>query len=555
MINTPVFMLVWKKLTITRKLTLIVGLMAVLIAGELGALAFSMNVLSAVRAFVGGEGDWSKAQKNAIFELQHFALSRNEADYQEFLNEFKVPEGDHNARVELLKPHPNMEIVRAGMIQGHIHPDDIDSVVHLLQRFYWVNYMDRALKFWSQGDQLLQELKTAGSDYREELLKKHPKKQRLEEIASRIRMINRQVTQIEEAFSQALGEGSRWLEHVVLSLLFGAVLTVEAIGLTLTFRTSRRISRGLDALNEAATKIGQGDFNHKLKVESKDEIGKLSESINQMGTLLARTYQNLERMVEERTLELSKLATENSKLYEQTKEALESRDEFLSIASHELKTPLSGMYLQLQLMRRFLPKVPASDATEKYSGLIEGAIKQMQMLNRLVDELLDLTRIRAGKLELRKEECDLKPILDKSLSQLALDLAKSKSMLRTETDSSVVGDFDPLRMSQVMTNLVSNAIKYGDGKPIEISLRAFEKRILFSVKDGGLGIPEEKQRAIFERFERADADQQISGLGLGLYITKQLIEAHQGSIYVTSQVGTGSLFTVELPLAASSDEA
>jgi hypothetical protein len=542
-------MLGWKKLSITKKLTFIVGLMAFLIAGELLALAFSMNVLSAVRAFVEGEGDWSKAQKNAIFDLQHFALTRSDSDYQEFLSEFTVSEGDHLARVELMKPQPNMEIVRKGLIQGHVHPDDIDPVVRLLRRFYWVSYLDRAIHYWHQGDDLMAELKDAGAQYREALLKHPPNKKHLEETAARIRAINRELTVMEENFSKALGEGSRWLEHIVLSLLFAAVLTVEAIGLTLTFRTSRRITHGLARLNEAARRIGQGEYDYKLRVTSYDEIGKLKESINQMGTLLSGTYQTLERRVQERTLELSKLAEENSQLYEKTKDALESRDEFLSIASHELKTPLSGMYLQLQLMRKLLPQVPPSETTDKYKRLLEGSIKQTEMLNGLVEELLDLTRIRAGKLVLRKEECDLKPILDKSLSQLSLDISRSKSPLSIRTDSKVVGTFDPLRMSQLMTNLISNAVKYGAGKPIEVMLRAQDQRVLFSVKDQGHGIPEEKQRAIFERFERVDSTQQISGLGLGLYITRQLVEAHEGSIHVASQTGEGSQFTVELPLA------
>ncbi|MFL5815891.1 MAG: ATP-binding protein [Bdellovibrionia bacterium] len=543
-------MMGWKKLSISKKLTFIVGLMAFLIAGELLALAFSMNVLSAVRAFVEGEGDWSKAQKNAIFDLQHYALTHSESDYQEFLSEFTVSEGDQMARTELMKPLPNMDIVRKGLIQGHVHPDDIDSVVKLIRHFYWVSYLDQAIQYWHRGDDLMAALKDAGAQYRDTLSKHPPEKKKLEEIAAHIRTINRELTVLEENFSTALGEGSRWLEHIVLSLLFAAVLSIESIGLTLTYLTSRRITRGLAKLNEAAQRIGQGDFDHKLKITSHDEIGRLKESINQMGTLLSGTYQTLERRVQERTLELSKLAEENSQLYEKTKDALESRDEFLSIASHELKTPLSGMYLQLQLMRKLLPQVPPSETTDKYKRLLEGSIKQTEMLNGLVEELLDLTRIRAGKLELRKQECDLKPILDKSLTQLSLDITRSKSPLSVDADSKVVGNFDPLRMSQLMTNLISNAVKYGAGKPIEVSLRSLKSMAEFQVKDQGLGIPEEKQKAIFERFERADLTKEISGLGLGLYITKQLIEAHGGKIQVESQVGQGSVFKVLLPLDA-----
>jgi len=539
----------WKSLSITKKLSLVVGLMAILIAGELFALAFSMDVLSAVRAFVEGEGTWSKAQKNAVFELQRYAITHQEADYQAFLDEFKVPQGDHVARVELMKPHPDMEKVRQGFIQGHIHPDDSGPVIRLLRRFYWVSYLDHAIHYWVQGDDLLAELKNAGALYHDALLAHPLDQKKLEETATRIHAINHQLTIIEGQFSAALGEGSRWLEHVVLSLLFGAVITVETIGLTLTFRTTRRISCGLADLNEVAQRIGQGDFNSKLKVDSQDEIGTLSASINQMGELLARSYQTLEGRVEERTQELSRLAKENAGLYAKTKEALESRDEFLSIASHELKTPLSGMYLQLQLMQRLLPTVPPSETTEKYKMLLDGSLRQNVMLNRLVEELLDLTRIRAGKLVLQKETCDLKAILEKSLAQLASDIARSKSSLTVQTDPFVQGSLDPLRIGQVMTNLISNAVKYGNGKPIEVSLRASGDRAEFRVRDQGFGIPEDQRMAIFERFESGSLTAQVSGLGLGLYITKQLIEAHGGSISVESSVGQGSRFTVDLPLA------
>ncbi len=541
-------MLGWKKLTITRKLTLIVGFMAILIAGELVTLAFSMNALSAIRTLVEGEGDWSKAQKNAVFELQQYALTHDEVTYRQFLNEFKVAEGDRHARIELLSDHPNMIAVREGFLQGRIHPADIDPMVHLLKRFYWVSYLERAIQYWVQGDLILEELKKAGAKYRQALLEKPQSKKRLEEATARIRSINQQATQIEASFSNALGEGSRWLEHVILSILLSVVIFVEAIGLTLTFRTSRRISNGLASLNEAAFKIGKGDFNCALKVETDDEIGTLSRSINRMGELLSRAYQTLERRVEERTMELSRLANENSHLYEETKGALESRDEFLSIASHELKTPLSGMYLQLQLMQRLLSGFPASDVTDRYKKLLDGSVKQTETLNRLVEELLDLTRIRAGKLELQKENCDLKPILEKSLNQLAPELSRSKSTLTVQSDPSVTGFFDPLRMGQIMTNLISNAIKYGDGKPIEIGLHSRENQVEFQVKDKGLGIPESMQAAIFERFERGSSAEKISGLGLGLYITKQLIEAHDGTISVKSQVGNSSTFTVRIPL-------
>jgi hypothetical protein len=541
-------MLGWNKLSISRKLTLIVGIMATLIAGELIVLRFAMHTLSSVRAFVGGEGLWSKAQKDAVFSLQRYALTHDEQDYQDFLDDMKVPEGDHNARLELLKSKPDLAVARAGFLQGQIHPDDIDGPIRLLRNFYWVSYLDHAIRAWTKGDQLLSELRVTGELYRDTLMS-HPNDfKALNEISSRIRSINRELTTIESEFSAALGEGSRWLEHVVLSLLFMVVLTVEAVGLTLTFRTSRRISQGLAELNFAAQQIGQGDFSKRLEAHSSDEIGTLTESINEMGSLLSRSYSDLERRVKERTEELSQLASENSRLYEEAKAALQSRDEFLSIASHELKTPLSGLALHLQLLKRILSINVTPEALEKQTRSVELAITQSEKLSRLMNELLDLTRIRAGRLELHRETCDLKDIAHDCLSGLASEIALNGSQITLCGDDSVVGNFDPMRMAQVLTNLISNAVKYGNKTPIECSLRSIDGFAEIQVKDHGLGIPPEKQSSIFERFERATHDSGISGLGLGLYITRQILEAHGGSIAVQSVVNQGTVFTARVPL-------
>jgi len=155
----------WRDLAISKKLLLVVGIMAALILGELLTLRFAMYTLSAARAFVGGEGLWSKSQKNATVSLLRYDRTKDEVDFAAFLSFLEVPEGDHRARLELLKPVPDLEIVRAGFLQGHIHPDDIQPMVDLLRRFYWIQYLARAIEVWTQGDELLAKLKEAGLAY------------------------------------------------------------------------------------------------------------------------------------------------------------------------------------------------------------------------------------------------------------------------------------------------------------------------------------------------------------------------------------------------------
>jgi hypothetical protein len=145
----------WKNVSVVKKLYLVVGIMACLIAGELLILRFAMHTLSAARAFVEGEGSWSKAQKNAIFALQRYGISHEEKDFQIFQDFLKVPEGDHLARIEMAKKNANSEVIRRGFLQGRVHPDDIEPMVALITRFYWISYLSRAIEQWTLGDVMM----------------------------------------------------------------------------------------------------------------------------------------------------------------------------------------------------------------------------------------------------------------------------------------------------------------------------------------------------------------------------------------------------------------
>jgi signal transduction histidine kinase len=497
-----------------------------------------MDTLSAARAFVGGEGLWSKAQKDAVISLQSYGATRDEKDYNAFLENLKLPDGDHQARLELLRPEPDFEKAKLGFLKGGIHEDDIPPVIRLLRRFYWISYLSRAIEVWTRGDELLSELKSAGIAYKQALVAGD--QARASALGTQLKTINMELTSLESEFSAALGAGSRWLEYVLLSLLTLAVLSVESLGLSMTFLTSRKISRDLNHLRDSARRIGLGDFSQVVltdAVRSRDEIGQLAEAIDSMRLLLRDSYGQLERRVDARTQELNA--------------AVQSRDEFLSIASHELRTPLTALKLQLQLMLRLVQQAPGEGegARKRVEDLAVQALGQSKRLTSLLDELLDLTRLRVGKLELKKERCDLAAIACEAVNQLGEEAARVGSLVTVETPRPVPGYYDSLRIMQVLTNLVSNAIKYGDGKPIRVSAKQEpEGRAVVSVKDHGPGIAPEHQEKIFERFERGSADRKIAGLGLGLYITKQIVEAHGGTIQVRSLPGAGSEFVIELPI-------
>lgn len=538
----------WKDLSISKRFYIVIGTMAVLIASELIVLQFAMRTLSAVRAFVGGESLWSKGQKDSAFHLQRYAVTRNPEDYKSFLVHLRVPEGDHQARMELMKKNPDLSLVRQGFLAGHIHPDDIDPIIDLLRRFSWEPHLAKAIQIWEEADELMTQFKSAGMEYYKQIRARPAGHPRLREIQARMRTLNDQLTAKEEEFSYVLGVGSRWLEYVVVSILVLAVLTVEAIGLTLTFMTTRYLSRGLSQITEAAHSIGRGEFHQPLPVESQDELGQLAGAINKMGSLLKRSHGELEQRVRERTQELAGLAQENAQLYKQAQEAVRTRDEFMSIASHEIKTPLTSLSLQLQLMLRHVNNAPEFAEREKIQRLAEACVRQSRRLAVLSEELMDLTRIRLGKLELKKERCDLTGLVNEIVSQLGNDAANSGSRMSLHADGPVMGEADVTRFGQVITNLVSNAIKYGEGGPIEVYAGARNSNFYLSVKDYGQGIPFEEQGRVFERFERNVADDRISGLGLGLYISKQIVNSHGGRIELKSEPGKGSTFSVVLPL-------
>lgn len=242
-------------------------------------------------------------------------------------------------------------------------------------------------------------------------------------------------------------------------------------------------------------------------------------------------------------------AVENARLYQESQQAVIARDEFLSIASHELRTPLTPLLLQLQSLQR--PPIDGGEAPvmdqAQVHRTVQRAEKQVHRLTALVENLLDVSRIRAGQLKLHPQEVDLSELTKDVAARFSEQLSRAGSTLALEMQGPVTGCWDRLRMEQVVTNLLSNAIKYGNGGPIELRVEAFDEAARLLIRDRGIGIPADKRSSIFERFGRAVSVRSYGGLGLGLYITRQILDAHGGSIEVDSEPGEGSTFTVLLP--------
>jgi signal transduction histidine kinase len=232
--------------------------------------------------------------------------------------------------------------------------------------------------------------------------------------------------------------------------------------------------------------------------------------------------------------------------------AIAGREEFISIASHELKTPLTPLKLNLQLLRRVsggpAPLATDGGARRDVDKLAATAERQVERLEKLVADLLDVARSRSGRLTIHREPLDLAALVRETVDGFGEQAAQHRCLLQVHASEPLLGQWDRLRMQQVVSNLVTNAMKFCQGKPVEISAHAVGGSAVLVVHDRGLGIDRKEQKRLFRPFERAASSRHYPGLGLGLYIVSQIVEAHGGAIRVESQLGAGATFTVTLPL-------
>ena len=250
----------------------------------------------------------------------------------------------------------------------------------------------------------------------------------------------------------------------------------------------------------------------------------------------------LESSVKQRTIELE--------------EAIQLRDKFISIVSHELKNPLTALKLRLQMRKRYaLNKKFFSFSPDELADLFKDDEKQVDTLTRLVDDLIDVTRIRSGRLSLKVEEADFCKIVQEVVKEFELKMSEDdeakKIHIKFSPCTPMWGAWDADRIRQVVSNLISNALKYGDGNPIEVQLESNSNLVKLKVLDHGLGIDEKDQGRVFELFERVSVSS-AKGLGVGLYIVQQIVEAHGGKITLVSEKGSGACFLVEFPVRSLS---
>ena len=347
---------------------------------------------------------------------------------------------------------------------------------------------------------------------------------------------------VEEPLSEAFApiESAIWRTAVLLVVFLLVAIATSVL-------LARRLVRPIESIEVAAAKIGSGALDQRIEISSRDELGALAEEFNRMATRLQESYAGLEHQVQERTRELTSAL---SRLDEQTHEleaASHHKSEFLANMSHELRTPLNAISGFSQVLRKQL----YGEINEKQAEYLDDILASARHLESLIDDVLDLAKVEAGQIELQLVPFSLPVALERGVVIVRERATKGGVRISLSSDPGidvVIGD--ERRVRQVLFNLLSNAVKFtpADGT-VDVAVTRLDGEVRISVSDSGPGIATEDQVRIFEEFQQAAAGkEQREGTGLGLALSKRLVELHGGRIWVESEPGQGSRFVFTLPV-------
>ncbi len=585
----------------------------VVVAFLLSLTAFSIDMLSATRAYVGGEGLWSKGQKDAVRHLVRYTHSGSEVDFQNYLDALAVPLGDRQARLELERPTPDLRLVREGLLRGGNHADDIDSMVRLYQRFRNVDFMAQAIDTWAEADSQLVELRTLAQQIRSRMRTGDTGSPELRAQLDAIEPLNDKLTGLSQRFSATLGTAARLAQGLMLwgTVLIGVMLGL--LGFSLTSYLLRREARTARALRESnerwtlateAAGIGVFDWDlgrDKVSIDARaaaliglpDNDGELdgselsSERVHaddaarllralrnaidspaplHMRFRVGRANDNQRHLqIDARTRargEVTRLIgiisdvsddvqAEQLKLDRDGAErANRAKSELLSRVSHELRTPLNAVLGFAQLLQTD----PVEPLTTTQHQRIQHVLDSGQHLLELVNDVLDLSRLERDTLHLDITELPLAPLLQASVEQvaplargaqvaMACELAPGTEALHVRADAQ--------RLRQAVAHLLTNAIKYNrPGGQVALGLRCEDSQAVLEVRDTGIGMNPEQLARLFQPFDRLGAERsKVTGSGLGLVITQQLVQRMGGTLTLQSEPGQGTCAALRVPLA------
>jgi len=597
-------------------LALIVATFVSIVVGLLLLGNARSEILSAMRAFVAGEGFYSNGQKDATHALYRYARTADESDYEAFERALAIPLGDRQARIELEKPRPDMTVVYEGLVAGHNHRDDVANMAMLFRRFRHASFIRAAVEAWAKGDDLVMQLAELGGELRTKLRSKDPNPEHIARILDDIDRINKQLTILEERFSVSLGEGNRRLELRLAQLTYGAAALLVLAGLFIARIVYRRMSDAeRERLSvEEALRRSEQRYRSLVAVTtsvvwSTDAAGLIVSPQREWETYTGQAWnrhtqqrwldaihpddrdeirEGWERALADRGVfrcegrimhamsggyryfvaHVVPLLDEDGSIREwngtftdvderkRAEAALQSanrqKDEFVAMLAHELRNPLSPIRNAVHVLRNIGSDEP------RIAHAHEMIERQVTHMSRLLDDLLDVSRVARGKVSLHEENLDFAQLVRLTTEDYRATLELAGLRLSTDIDPDPVWvRGDATRLAQVIGNLLHNAIKFtGEGGSVTVTLRADPHAVSLSIKDTGIGVEPEHLNSVFDVFTQTDQglDRTRGGLGLGLALVKGLVQLHGGSVEAFSAgLGTGFEVRIRLPRSAAEE--
>ena len=577
-------------------------LLAVLCSGIVG-------VLSAARAYVGGESLYSKGQKNAVLWLDRYLRSGRQADYRRYLEALAIPLGDRMAQLELDKPTPDDAVVRRGFLQGGNDPADLALLIGFYRLFGHAPPVAEAIATWAHADEDLVRLQDLGERIHQARVSRTDDGWQ-SAFGIEIGLLDAQLNAAELRFSRQLGQAARWAQGLLLMATAGLALALIVAGLLFARMMWLRLAMSQRAVEEGnarwtlAAEAGQlglmewrmrddtvlldpraiaiyelppapGNvypaevLRQRVHPDDRAEmkhgaaralagqgpvVQRFRVSLPSLGLrhleVDGRTFQadgravsHLVGLVRDVTDEVS---AQNTKLEEgAAQRTYQARREFLSRVSHELRTPLNAVIGFSDLMRTD----PHDPLTPTQAARLDRVVDGGQYLLRLVNDLLDVARLEVGEMSIALGSVRLAPMLRSAIDLLEpARAARGISVAVDEPPPQLLVVADPMRLKQVFVNIVSNAIKYNRaGGTVFVGFSLTATQAVLTVRDEGAGMSSQQQRDLFIPFRRlGDESHAPEGAGLGLVISRHLVERQGGSLDVTSSPGEGTTVSIRI---------
>ena len=586
-------------LPVAKKLVVILWLFLLIVVSLLGLSYVTIENLSAARAYVGGEGLWSKAQKQAVHDLLRYSTSHSDADYENYRQALLVPLGDKQARLELEKPVPDMRIVRNGFIQGRNSPQDVEGMATLFRRFRHSRYMSEAVDIWTQGDALIERLEKLGDNLHDKISSGRPDPRRIAEIARQVDLVGNQLTPLEDRFSYALGAGARQAKSSFLVVTFGATVASVMAGLLFTFfmlrhirQTEERYKHLIDTANDVILVLDAEtgvilDANERsselLGLPLREIVGLRGEQI------VAESDREQYRKVLDGTLKGTLVAGRQLHLSLSDGRCM-TVEVNTSLTEFEGKKIVQGIFRDITDRQRLEEEVRQAQKMEVVGRLAGGIahdfnnllmviltqVSKIQNLPKRAQLLQHAETVRTAaeraasltkqllafgrKQVLMLQILDLNELLGEVKEMLSTLPAQQVQLMVTPSPQPLPVEVDPGKIEQVIMNLAVNAC---DAMPSGGVVRIKTSQVsmmhsnpgaktsstahaLLEITDTGCGMDDETKAHLFEPFFTTKP--LGKGTGLGLSTVYGIVKQSGGTIEVDSVPGEGTTFRVYLPI-------